>query len=80
MMYAPVLVRENDKAIIRPVRYGWSSIEVFAPIYEIICAMMALHGFVFAKTDAEWRMVMCEDDGAEQQIRNALATWLEREN
>jgi len=60
--------------------YGWSSIEVFAPIYEIICAMMAIHGFVFAKTDAEWRMVMCEEEGAEQEIRNALATWLKREN
>jgi hypothetical protein len=42
--------------------------------------MMAFQGFVFAKTDAEWRMVMCEDNGGEQQIRNALATWLEREN
>jgi hypothetical protein len=60
--------------------YGWSSIEVFSPIYEIICAMMAFHGFVFAKTDAEWRMVMCEDDGAEQEVRNALASWMERKN
>jgi len=58
--------------------YAWSSIGVFSPIYEIICAMMALHGFVFAKTDTEWRMVMCEDDGAEPQLRNTLATWLER--
>ena len=60
--------------------YGWSSIEVFIPIYEAICAMMALHGFVFAKTDTEWRMVMCEDDGAEQEVRNVLAKFLEREN
>jgi hypothetical protein len=59
--------------------YGWSSVEVFAPIYDIICTMMALHGFVFAKTDTEWRMVMCEDDGADPQVQNALATWLERE-
>jgi hypothetical protein len=48
-----------------------------APIYDIICAMMPLLGFVFAKTDAEWRMVMCEDDGAEQQILSALAAWNE---
>jgi len=54
--------------------YGWSSIEVFAPIYEIIYAMMALHGFVFAKTDTEWRMVMCEEDGVERQVRSASAT------
>ena len=60
--------------------YGWSSIEVFAPIYDIICAMMALHGLVFAKTDTEWRIVLCEDDGAEQELRSTLARWLEREN
>jgi hypothetical protein len=58
--------------------YGWSSIEVFSPIYDLLCAMMSLHGFDFAKTDAEWRMVMCEDDEAEQHIRNALATWIEQ--
>lgn len=59
--------------------YGWSSIEVFAPLYDILCAMMALHGFVFAKTDTEWRIVLCEDDGAEQELRSTLARWLERE-
>ncbi len=60
--------------------YGWTSIEVFAPIYDILCAMMALHGFVFAKIDAEWRMVMCEDDGSEPEARSELARWIEREN
>jgi hypothetical protein len=60
--------------------YGWSSIEVFTPIYDIISAMMALHGFVFAKTNTEWRMVLCEGDSAEPEIRSALAKWLEREN
>lgn len=60
--------------------YGWSSIEVFAPIYDIICAMMALHGLVFAKTNTEWRIALCEDDGAEQELRSTLAKWLEREN
>ncbi len=43
---------------------GWTSIEVFSPIYEIICAMMALHGFVFAKIETEWRIVLCEEDHA----------------
>ena len=43
--------------------YGWSSIEVFSPIYDLLCAMMALHGFVFVKTETEWQMVMCEDEG-----------------
>jgi hypothetical protein len=60
--------------------YGWSSIEVFGPIYDILCAMMARHGFVFAKSDAEWRMVMCEDEGAEEQIRGAMTKWAEKGN
>ena len=60
--------------------YGWSSIEVFAPIYDILCAMMALHGFAFAKTDTEWRIVMCEDELAEEQIRSAMAAWIEQES
>ncbi len=38
--------------------YEWPSIEVFSPIYEIICAMMALHGLIFVKTATEWRIVM----------------------
>ena len=58
--------------------YGWPSVEVFAPIYDIICAMMAHHGFVFAKTDAEWRIVMCEGDVAEHEAQQALHQWLER--
>lgn len=58
--------------------YGWSSIEVFSPIYDILCAMMALHGFVFTKTDTEWRIVMCEDTGAEERARSGRPTWNER--
>ena len=54
--------------------YEWASIEVFSPIYEILCAMMALHGFVFAKTETEWRIVMSEDDDAEAHARNALGS------
>jgi hypothetical protein len=59
--------------------YGWSSIEVFASIYDVICALMALHGFVFAKTETEWRMVMFED-GEKEEVRNALARSLEQKN
>jgi hypothetical protein len=62
----------RTSSALRLTEYAWSSIGVFSPIYEIICAMMAVHGFVFAKTDTEWRMVMCEDDGAEPQLRNTL--------
>jgi hypothetical protein len=58
--------------------YGWSWIEVFAPIYDILCAMMALQGFAFTKTDTEWRIVMCEDAGAEERARSGRPTWNER--
>ena len=37
--------------------YEWDSIEVFTPIYEIICSMMAGQGFALAKTGTGWNMV-----------------------
>jgi len=45
-------------------KYGWTSIEVFTPIYDLICEMMALHGLAFARHNDEWRTVLCEDDDA----------------
>jgi hypothetical protein len=56
--------------------YSWESIEVFVPIYDLICAMMALHGLVFAKHIDEWRIVMSEDEQATPVIQNALAAWM----
>jgi hypothetical protein len=44
--------------------YAWQSVEVFTPIYDLICEMMALHGLAFAKHEKEWRVVLCEDDHA----------------
>jgi hypothetical protein len=41
--------------------YSWEPIDVLAPIYELICAMMALHGLVFARHGDEWRIVMTEE-------------------
>ena len=48
-------------------RFAWTSIEVFTPIYDILCAMMALHGFVFAQTDKGWQMVLRRGDQAQCQ-------------
>ena len=39
--------------------YGWRSTEVLSPIYDIICAMMALHGFTLTRTQKEWRIISC---------------------
>jgi hypothetical protein len=41
-------------------KYCWKSVEVFAPIYDLISAMMALHGLVFAQQEGEWRIKLCD--------------------
>ena len=41
--------------------FGWQSLEVFAPIYDLLCEMMALHGMAFARHDDEWRIVMTDE-------------------
>jgi len=58
--------------------YGWESIEVFSPIYDLICEMMALHGMAFARFGEEWRIVLCEDEQATGAIRDALSAWIAR--
>jgi hypothetical protein len=58
--------------------YAWESIEVFAPIYDLISEMMALNGLVFARHEAEWRMVMTDDEEAIPEIQDALAKLMAR--
>ncbi len=58
--------------------YGWKSIEVFAPIYNLIHEMMALHGLAFARHDDEWRVVLCEDEDGANGIQDALTDWMKR--
>jgi hypothetical protein len=41
--------------------FVWPSIEVFAPIYDLLCEMMALHGMAFAQHGDEWRIVMSDE-------------------
>ena len=43
----------------------WPSIEVFSPIYDILCTMMVYQGLVFDKDALAWRM------GIEEEIRLA---------
>lgn len=47
----------------------WKSIEVFAPIYDLICEMMALHGFVLVQREAKWQIVLCEDAAESTESR-----------
>ncbi len=58
--------------------YAWTSIEVFAPIYDLICEMMALHGLAFARHQEEWRIIFCDDDEAMPEIHDALARWMNK--
>lgn len=60
--------------------YAWQSIEVFTPVYELICEMMALYGLAFAKHEKEWRIVMCEDEHRTEVVQDALAAWMGRPN
>jgi hypothetical protein len=55
--------------------FVWESIEVFAPIYDLICEMMAQCGLVFARHEGEWRVVMYEDREAVGEARAALRQW-----
>ena len=59
--------------------FVWESIEVFAPIYDLISEMMALHGLVFVKSETEWRLVMSEDAGSTDRLKNALALWMKND-
>lgn len=60
--------------------FVWESIEVFAPIYDLISEMMALHGFVFAKSGTEWRLVMSEDAGSTDRVKDALTLWMKNDS
>jgi hypothetical protein len=52
--------------------FVWESIEVFAPIYDLICEMMGQCGLVFARHGEEWRIVMYEEPEAVEEARKAL--------
>lgn len=55
--------------------YGWGSLEVFAPIYEILRDMMDLHGVVFACCGDEWRLALPGDEQDTEKPYRANAPW-----
>jgi hypothetical protein len=55
--------------------FVWESIEVFAPIYDLICEMMAQCGLVFTRHEEEWPIVMHEEREAIEAARKALQQW-----
>jgi hypothetical protein len=52
--------------------FGWNSLEVFAPIYDLLCEMMALHGMAFARRGDEWRIVMSDETAKTPALRDFL--------
>ncbi|MEO6807479.1 MAG: hypothetical protein ABI209_15200 [Edaphobacter sp.] len=55
--------------------FVWPSIEVFAPIYDLICDLMSQCGLVFVRHKDEWRIVMYEEQEAIEEARQALRRW-----
>jgi hypothetical protein len=41
--------------------FRWASIEVFAPVFNLLCELMALHGMAFARQGDEWRIVVSDE-------------------
>ena len=52
--------------------FGWESLEVFAPIYELLCEMMALHGMAFARHGDQWRVVMSDEAEKSPALKDFL--------
>jgi len=52
--------------------FAWKSIDVFAPIYDLICEMMALYGMAFARHGNEWRVVMSDEASGTPALRDFL--------
>ena len=52
--------------------FVWASIEVFAPVYDLICDLMNQCGLVFARHQDEWRIILYEDREAIDEARKAL--------
>jgi hypothetical protein len=54
--------------------FGWGSLEVFAPIYDTMCEMMALHGMAFARHGDEWRIIMSDEPAKNPALKDFLVS------
>ena len=52
--------------------FAWESIEVFAPIYDLLCEMMALRGMAFARHGDEWRVIMSDEPEITPAVKQFL--------
>lgn len=60
--------------------FGWDSLEVFAPIYDLLCEMMALYGMAFARRGDEWRIVMSDEAAKTPALRDFLLAKVREES
>ena len=58
--------------------FSWGSIEVFAPIYDLLCEMMALHGMALAQQGDEWRIIMSDESAKTPALRDFLSSSINR--
>ena len=54
--------------------FAWQSLDVFVPIYDLLCDLMALHGMAFARHGDEWRVVMSDEESKTPKLKNFLMT------
>jgi len=51
---------------------GRASIEIFAPVYELLCEWIALHGMAFARHGEEWRIVVSDEEARTTALKDFL--------
>ncbi len=54
--------------------FAWHSIDVFAPIYDLLCEMIALHGMAFARHGDKWRIVMSDKPAKGPALKDFLVS------
>ncbi len=55
--------------------FSWPSIEIFVPIYDLICEYMEQRGLVFVRQDDEWRIVTYDRQEEAAAARKPLTAW-----
>jgi hypothetical protein len=52
--------------------FAWKSIEAFAPIYDLLCEMMAIYGMAFGRHGEDWRVVMSDEFAESAELKEFL--------
>jgi hypothetical protein len=52
--------------------FAWRLLEVFAPLYDILCERMALHGMAFARHGEERHIIMSDESVKNPALKDFL--------